>query len=109
MKGLADTLSIECNYDGTLKLGVVTDSAKITTVMNGLDHPRIEGYEGPERNADIWASVRVDMKNFSRFLGASNIGPDHVICCVVVHKVVVMHVLLDQLYLTYYIPILAGT
>jgi hypothetical protein len=28
-------LSIECNYDGVFKLGVATDTARITTVLTG--------------------------------------------------------------------------
>lgn len=108
LKKLDDALIIECNMDGCLKMGVQTDSAKITTVVNGLEHPKVEGAEeAPVRDASRWGSVRVDMKKFSRFLGAHHINPTAVVCCLIEHKAVVMHVILDTFYLTYYIPVLA--
>ena len=45
LKKLDEALVIECNMDGVLKLGVQTDSAKITTVITGLEHPKVEGAE----------------------------------------------------------------
>ncbi len=107
LKGLSDWLALECNMDGILKLGVTTDSAKITTVITGLDHPKVDGDNEPPRDADLWGSARVDMKKFSRFLGAVNVSPDHVVCCIIVQKAVVMHAILDSLYLTYYLPVSA--
>jgi HUS1 checkpoint protein len=50
LKKLDEALIIECNMDGVLKLGVQTDSAKITTVINGLEHPKVEG-------AEVWKEM----------------------------------------------------
>jgi hypothetical protein len=41
----------------------------------------------PQRNPDLWAAVRINMKHMSKFLGAEKVNPDTVICCVTVHKV----------------------
>ena len=107
LKRLDEVLVIECNMDGCLKLGVQTDSAKITTVVRGLEHPKVEGAEeAPARDPDKWGTARVDMKKFVRFLGAHHVGHAAVVCCIIKGKAVVMHVILEgTFYLTYYIPI----
>jgi HUS1 checkpoint protein len=110
LKKLDDVLVIECNMDGTLKMGVMTDQAKITCVMTGLDHPKVEGQGALERNPDLWCTARVDMKKFCRFLGAQHVNPGTVVCCLIPHKAVVCHVILDQaaadtFYMTYYLPL----
>lgn len=93
--------------DGVLKLGVQTDAARVVTIITGLEHPKVEGADQPPaRDADLWGCVRVDMKKFSRFLGAHVVNPAAVVCCVIVHKALVMHVILDNFYLTYYIPVM---
>jgi hypothetical protein len=50
--------------------------------------------------------VKVDIKKFARFLYSYQVGPTNVICCIVEGRAVVLHVLLDDLYLTYYIPVI---
>lgn len=105
LKKLDETLMVECNMDGTLKLGVQTDAARITTIVTGLEHPKVEGQDAPIRDANLWGSVRVDMKKMSRFMGADSMNPSAVVCCIIVNKAVVMHVILEQIYLTYYIPV----
>ena len=67
--------------------------------MEGAEQP-------PQRDATLWGSARVDMRKFWRFLGAHVVNPAAVVCCVIAHKALVMHVILDSFYLTYYIPVL---
>ena len=93
--------------DGELRLGVHTDAARLTAIVTNLEHPRVDGAAAPPpRDANLWGAVRVDMKKFSRFLGAHHVNPAAVVCCIIVHKALVMHVILDTFYLTYYIPVI---
>lgn len=65
-----------------------------------------EGRSPPRHNPDQSASVKVDIKKFVKFLYSYQVSPQNVICCIVENQALVLHVLLDDLFLTYYIPVL---
>jgi len=106
MKNVCDYLSIYANMAGDLTLKVSTDMVTIATCYKGLDHPQMEGRSPPRRNPDQKAEVKVEIKKFARFLYSYQVQATNVICCIVEGRAVVLHVLLDDLYLTYYIPCL---
>ena len=110
LRQLDDAVTLECNMAGVLRLGVHTDACRCTTVIESLEHPRVEGADGPpERDADRWGSARVDGRKLGRFFGALAVNPAAVVCCIIEHRAVVMHVILGAFYITYYLPVLAGT
>ncbi len=67
--------------------------------MQGAEEP-------PQRDPDLWGAARVEMRKFWRFLGAHVVNPAGVVCCIVPNKALVLHVVLDAFYLTYYIPVI---
>jgi len=106
MKNVCDYLSIYANMAGDLTFKVETDMVTIATCYKGLDHPQMEGRSPPRRNPEQKAEVKVEIKKFARFLYSYQVQATNVICCIVEGRAVVLHVLLDDLYLTYYIPCL---
>jgi hypothetical protein len=52
---------------------------------------QVDGAESaPPRDAELWGQAKVDMKKFSRFLGAHHVNPAAVVCCIHAHKALVM-------------------
>ncbi len=74
-------------------------------MYKNLEHPTIEGRSPPPPETEIKANVKVDIKKFHKFLFSYLVSPTNVICCIVETRAVVLHVLVDDLYLTYYIPV----
>mmetsp|Transcript_24142 Transcript_24142/g.33855 ORF Transcript_24142/g.33855 Transcript_24142/m.33855 type:complete len:277 (-) Transcript_24142:31-861(-) len=107
MKNVCDHLTIFANMAGELKFKVETDMVTIQTSYSNLEHPQIEGKSPPRMNSEHKAEVKVDIKKFSKFLFSYQVTPLNVICCIVEGRAVVLHVLLDDLYITYYIPVLS--
>jgi len=106
MKNIGQYLTIYANMAGELKLKVETDMVTIQTSYSNLEHPQIEGRSPVRLNPDRSAEAKVDVMKFSAFLFSYQVAPSNVICCIVQGRAVVLHVLLDDLYLTYYIPVL---
>jgi len=106
MKNLDGYLIIQANMAGELTLKVQTDNISVATFFKKLDHPLIEGKDPPTNNPDLKAKVKVDVKKFSKFLFSHIVAPKNVICCIVEDNALVLHVLLDDLFMTYYIPVL---
>lgn len=65
-----------------------------------------EGENPPPQSEDVRAEAYVDVKKFLGFLHSNIVRPTHVILCLLEQKAVVLHVLLDDLYMTYFIPVL---
>jgi HUS1 checkpoint protein len=107
MKNIDNYLILQANMAGELTLKVQTDNISVATFYRKLEHPHIEGKDVPNTNPDQKAKVKVDVKKFSRFLFSHIIIPKNVICCIVEDTALVLHVLLDDLFITYYIPVLA--
>jgi len=104
MKTLSEHLYLKANMGGVLKVTADSNSITVETTYENLEHPHIEGREPPPADPSIVCEVKVDIKKFVRFLHVYLIAPHNVILCLVKGKAVVLHVLLDDLYLTYYIP-----
>jgi len=104
MKNLNKTLIIRANMNGELTLKVETELVKITTFYRNLEHPQIDGIrnEGP----DTIASVQVDVTKFWKALYSYQVSPSSVICCIIQDVALVLHALLDDFFITYYIPII---
>jgi len=105
MKNLNKNLTIRANMNGELTLMVRTELVSITTFYRNLEHPQIEGgtrNEGP----DTVAAVQVDVKKFWKALYSYQVSPTHVICCIIQDVALVLHALLDDFFITYYIPII---
>lgn len=105
MKNIDNNLILQANMAGELTLKVQTDNISVATFYRKLEHPIIGGKE-LQTNPDQKAKVKVDVKKFSRFLCSHVIVPNNVICCIVEDTALVLHVLLDDLFITYYIPVL---
>jgi len=108
MKNVSEHLTIEANMAGQLTFRVDTELVNIITFYKNLEHPQIEGRSPPRQNPDVKAEVKVDIKKFHRFLFSYLVGPTNVICCIVETRAVVLHVLLEDIYLTYYIPVISS-
>eukprot|EP01111_Echinosteliopsis_oligospora_P014019 TRINITY_DN5190_c0_g1_i1.p1 TRINITY_DN5190_c0_g1~~TRINITY_DN5190_c0_g1_i1.p1 ORF type:complete len:276 (-),score=67.69 TRINITY_DN5190_c0_g1_i1:63-890(-) len=106
MKNISDNLIIFANMSGELTLKVEESMVSVATFYKNLEHPAIENRTPPKSNPNITAEVKVDIKKFSRFLYSYQVLPSNVICCIVKDRAVVLHVLLDDLYLTYYVPVI---
>jgi len=105
MKNLNKTLIIRANMNGELTLKVQTELVSIATFYRNLEHPQIDGStrnEGP----DTIASVQVDVTKFWKALYSYQVSPSHVICCIIQDVALVLHALLDDFFITYYIPII---
>lgn len=61
----------------------------------------------PVRSEDIGAEAHVDIKKFLGFLHSNLIRPANVIMCLSDQRKLVLHVLLNDLYLTYIISVLS--
>jgi HUS1 checkpoint protein len=107
MKNIDNYLILQANMAGELTLKVQTDNISVATFYRKLEHPHIEGKETPVTSSEQKAKVKVDVKKFSKFLFSHVIVPKNVICCIVEDTALVLHVLLDDLFITYYIPVLS--
>jgi len=108
MKDLHKTLMIRANMNGELTLKVQTELVSIATFYRHLEHPQIDGgtrNEGP----DTIASVQVDVTKFWKALYSYQVSPSHVICCIIEEVALVLHALLDDFFITYYIPIITAS
>jgi len=106
MKNIHDYLVLMANMGGELTLKVETDMVSIATFYTGLSHPQIEGRSPPQHEPEKHAEVKVDIKKFAKFLYSYQVSPTNVILCIVEGAALVLHVLLEDLYLTYYIPVI---
>jgi len=106
MKDLDSTLTLQANMGGEMTLKVQTDMVSIATFYRNLEHPQLEGRTRVD-NTETKATVKVDVKKFWRALYSYQVQPTNVICCIVEDTALVLHALLDDLFITYYIPVLA--
>lgn len=105
MKSLSDTIIIEANMAGELTLRIDADMVQVTTFYKNLEHPEFDGKTPPTRDPSVSARVRVDAKKLLKFLSSYRVHPINVVCCLVEGRAAVFHVGVDQLYMTYYLPV----
>jgi len=106
MKNLNKTLMIRANMNGELTLKVQTELVSIATFYRHLEHPQIDVGLRNE-GSDTIASVQVDVTKFWKALYSYQVSPSHVICCIIQDVALVLHALLDDFFITYYIPIIS--
>lgn len=103
MRNVDSRLSVFANMAGSLLLKVESESATIATFFKNLQHPSIQGRSPPREDPEISCELRVDIKKFYKFLYAHMMDPKNVICCMVEGRALILHVVTDELFLTYYI------
>lgn len=132
MKNVADNVTLSANMCGEFSVGVDTNTVAIVTTFSGLQHPDIalnpsavssgtststpsSSSESTGSNPttpmvavprDRQARAKVNITKMYRFLQCYLVQPHNVICCIVEGRSVVFHAILDDLYLTYYLPVI---
>jgi HUS1 checkpoint protein len=110
MKNVDQYLQVQANMNGELTLKVETEMFTIGTFFHKLEHPQMEGVPAATANPDKVATVKVDIKKFHKSLYSYQVAPSNIVCCMFEQQALVLHLLLDDLFVTYYIPVLdAGT
>lgn len=66
-----------------------------------------EGQDIPEFNPNIKAEATLDIKRFQRFLFCDQLDPANVVCCIVNNEAFTFHVIIGDIYVTYYLPAIA--
>jgi HUS1 checkpoint protein len=105
MKNVDDRLIVTASMGGDFVLKVETEMVSIATYWSKLTHPQVEGRSQVPVDPSASARVVVDIKKFYRFLFSYQISPTNVVLCIT-HAALVVHVLLDDLWLTYYFSVL---
>eukprot|EP00697_Spironema_sp_BW2_P004246 gnl/Spiro4/1577_TR834_c0_g1_i1.p1 gnl/Spiro4/1577_TR834_c0_g1~~gnl/Spiro4/1577_TR834_c0_g1_i1.p1 ORF type:complete len:270 (-),score=52.35 gnl/Spiro4/1577_TR834_c0_g1_i1:217-1026(-) len=103
MKSIGSQLAIHGNMDGDLTFRVQADMVAVAAHYHNLEHPQVEGFH---RDATQVAAAKVDIKKFMLCLASSRVSPSDVICCIIEGRCVVLYAMLDDLYITYYIPVI---
>lgn len=107
MKGISEILKLTATNANSLTFSVESTFVNISTYYKSLDHPLSQNSREPfQRDATTKVVAHVDIKKFSKFLYSSNLNPSDVICSIIEDKALVLNVKLEDLYLTYYIPIM---
>ncbi|KAJ3175436.1 DNA damage checkpoint control protein [Geranomyces variabilis] len=118
MKALGSHVMVGANMNGEFVLKVVADAVKVETSFKGLTNPELGAEDGTPQptptslyqNRRRFAYVRVDMRDFVRFLHSSVVNPKHVVCCIVDGQNLCLYVYLgngidlDDGQFIYYIP-----
>lgn len=107
MKGISEVLKLTATNANSLTFSVESTFVNISTYYKSLDHPLSQSTREPfQRDPTTRVIVNVDIKKFSKFLYSSNLNPTDVICSIIEDKALVLNVKLEDLYLTYYIPVI---
>eukprot|EP01128_Nolandella_sp_AFSM9_P008240 TRINITY_DN4829_c0_g1_i1.p1 TRINITY_DN4829_c0_g1~~TRINITY_DN4829_c0_g1_i1.p1 ORF type:complete len:273 (-),score=55.84 TRINITY_DN4829_c0_g1_i1:141-959(-) len=104
MKNLDDYVTINATMGGELSFGVQTEMVEVTTYYKDLEHPKLPNRDN--EGSDATATCKIDIKKLSRFLYCNMVNPQNVICCIVKDKALIFHVLLDDLFMSYYVPVI---
>ncbi|KAJ3289563.1 hypothetical protein HK104_007379 [Borealophlyctis nickersoniae] len=117
MKAIGTHLLVSANMSGEFTLKVETDAVKVETFFKNLINPeldpsQVDVSEQPSmnRNPHTFAEVRVDVRDFAKFLHSSVINPRNVVCCIIEGIGLMLYVYLgegtdgDDGAFTYYIP-----
>lgn len=107
MKNLEQFLYITANMNGELTFKVETEMFTIGTFFRGLEHPQLEGMPPPSPDVTKQARVKVEAKKFYKSLYSHQILPKSVICCLFEKQALVLHVILEDLVISYYVPVVS--
>eukprot|EP01133_Synstelium_polycarpum_P017107 gene17107-20377_t len=100
MRNISDHLTIEANTAGRLTFKVEVPAGTITT------HYEITYPQNMAIPDDVIATVKVDIKKFSKSLTCHQVDGNHVVCCMVEGSCLVLHVIQNDLTLSYYLPVI---
>ncbi|KAI8815561.1 checkpoint protein Hus1/Mec3 [Fimicolochytrium jonesii] len=118
MKSLGSHIVVGANMSGEFVLKISADGAKVETSFKGLVNPELSQADGTPcsalqtvpRERHNFAEVRVDMRDFIKFLHSSIVNPKHVVCCIVDGQSLLLYVYLgngvdqDDGQFVYYVP-----
>ncbi|KAJ3051741.1 hypothetical protein HK097_007250 [Rhizophlyctis rosea] len=117
MRAIAPHITLSANMAGTLILEVQADSVHVQTFFHNLEVPAIDSSQVDEeerpalfRDTQYKAAVRLDIRDFLKFLQCSIFSPKHVICCIAENNALMMYVYLgdnseaDDGAFIYYLP-----
>lgn len=107
MKNIGPYLTIRGNMAGELDFKVDAELISVATHFRNLEHPHIQGREAPQPDANKELIVKIDSSKFYKFLFSSAVNPQNVVLCLNTNAPVVIHVMHDDVYLTYYLPLVS--
>eukprot|EP00771_Trimastix_marina_P002134 gnl/Trimastix_PCT/3247.p1 GENE.gnl/Trimastix_PCT/3247~~gnl/Trimastix_PCT/3247.p1 ORF type:complete len:285 (+),score=91.56 gnl/Trimastix_PCT/3247:34-855(+) len=105
-RNLGDELVICANMDGNLNVRMETPHFNAGTYYRDLVHPPAEGQQPPKRDPEKTAQVRVDIRKLERALRSYQLNPLNAVACLFHNRFFMLHILVDDLYMTYLIPCL---
>lgn len=106
MKNIGQYLTIRGNMNGELDFKVDAETISVATHFRNLEHPHIQGREAPQPDPNKEHTVKIDSSKFHKFLFSHSVNPQNVVLCLNVDAPVVIHVMHDDVYLTYYLPLI---
>lgn len=108
MKNVDQYLHVTANMNGELTLKVETEMFTIGSYFHKLEHPRIEDQSAATVNPDKVASVKVDIKKFYKSLFSYQVSTasSPIVCCLLERQALILHLLVGDLFITYYIPVM---
>ncbi|KAJ1653148.1 Checkpoint protein hus1 [Dispira simplex] len=128
MKGISSTLEVSANTNGEFRLKVENELVQVVTYYKNLVNPeldissqldsasRSQSRPSTARDPGHFASAKIDIRNFIKFLHSHHVVPNNVVCCIIEEFAVVIHVYVSASLtaffgqqnfaaLTYYIPV----
>ena len=124
MKNVSDTIHIEANMAGLLKMSVRKDIATISTTFRNLKHPEMRSNAPlaheinhspfppdsvPHPNSELVGDeVFVDIKKFASILHCLQVQPTNVIACFHAQSAFVVHAIAQELNVSYFLPIISN-
>ncbi|KAM9701200.1 checkpoint protein HUS1 isoform 1-T1 [Menidia menidia] len=113
MKNLSNFLVIEANLNGEMNLKIQTDLVSVTTHFKDLGNPpwggpgSQEGGPSQNRDPDLMAEVRVDVRRLQQLLVGQQVHPSRALCNLVHGSVLHLVLLHEDVSLQYFIPAVA--
>ncbi|KAJ3012550.1 hypothetical protein HKX48_006208 [Thoreauomyces humboldtii] len=102
MKALGSHVSVLANEAGDFVLKVQADAVSVETQFKKLGNPQpSQAVQGgtpgaAQTNRKRFVEVRVDIRDFVRFLQCSTLSPKHVVCCLVDARLLILYVYLGS-------------
>ena len=133
LRNVAENAVLSATMGGEFSVGVDTTTAAVVATFSGLQRPDVSlppsaaqhectggssnssgeatpvsGDAAAASQSCRHARAKVSIAKLHRFLQCHQVQPNNVICCIVEGRSVVFHAVLDDLYMTYYLPVLVS-
>ncbi|KAJ1874595.1 Checkpoint protein hus1 [Coemansia sp. RSA 1722] len=96
MKTMGDRVAVAANKSGEVRIRVANDLVDITTHFKGLENLSYDStqqqQQSVDREAALFYTAVVDMKNFLRFLQSYHVAPKNIVCCIIENHALVFYV-----------------